>query len=89
MLVAAEKFLVQVKSKKYSACDNFNELRTKLCLHSKKKKMTELPWTSNEKRENIKRAHLQTQTWLDSPFLDKAAMTDPTDYGNTLENTSG
>ena len=89
LLAAAEKFLVQVISKKYSACANFNELRTKLFLHSKNKKLTELPCCSDEIRENIKRADLQTQTWLDSPFVDKAALTDPTDYGYTQENGSG
>ena len=76
-------------SKKYSACANFNELRTKLFLHSKNKKLTELPCCSDEIRENVKRADLQTQTWLDSPFVDKAALTDPTDYGYTQENGSG
>ena len=89
MLASAEKFLIQVLSKKYSACVNFNELRTKLFLHSKNKKLTELPCCSDEIRENIKRAELQTQTWLDSPFLDKAALTDPTDYGYTKENGPG
>ena len=60
-----------------------------LFLHSKNKKLTEPPCCSDEIRENIKRAELQTQTWQDSPFLDKAALTDPTDFGYTQENGSG
>ena len=58
-------------------------------LRSDKKKITDLPCSSNELRENIKRANLQTKTWLSSPFVDVSAeFKDPTDHGFSYDESS-
>ena len=88
MLALAEKFLIKVISKKHSSCDTFNQLRHKMFLRLDKKKLTELPCSSDEIRENIKRANLQTKTWMSSPFIDVSQFTDPTDHGFSYDEGS-
>ncbi len=42
----------------------------KMYLHSRNKKFVELPCSSNEIRQNIKRAYYQTRMWLESAYGD-------------------
>ena len=46
-----------------------------------KKKLIDLPCTSDAIQQNIKRAYLQTRIWLESPFLNAADRIDAQDYG--------
>ena len=78
----AEQFLVKVvATKANSECISFDQLRIKEYLHSKKAKFINLPCSSNEIRQNIKRAYYQTRMWLESPFGDARDFIDVENFG--------
>ena len=61
IITAAEHFVVQVAAKKScQGCETFNELRLKEYFQSHKKRFIDLPCSSVEMQENIKRANMQT-----------------------------
>ena len=65
----AEHFLVNVISKKNESCNTFSELRVKLYHHSRDKKFIDLPCSSNEAHQYIRRAYMQTvRLWIEAPF---------------------
>ncbi len=81
-LVSAERFLVKVVSlKAYSMCQSFDELRLKMYHHSRNKKLIELPCSSNEIQQNIRRAYLQARMWIEAPFGNVMDMVDPENFG--------
>lgn len=91
-LADAEQFLVKVLSKKFQMCSCFNQLRVKLYHDSQNKRFIDLPCSSDEIQQNIRRAYLQTRIWLESPFCNAADTLDALNYGfssdpnrNTLE----
>ena len=82
MMSNAEMFLTQLVAKKGDqGCASFDELRLTEYYQSKKKKFIDLPCSSNELQQNIKRAYMQVRTWLESPFWNAADFVDPVDYG--------
>ena len=85
MISDAEKFLVRVlASKKAKECTTFDELRAKKYFHDKKKRIVDLPCTSQAIKQNIKRAFLQTKLSIDAPYLNQLDFLDPADYGFQL-----
>ena len=82
MISNAEMFLTPLVAKKgYQGCASFDELRLTEYFQSKKKKFIDLPCSSNELQQNIKRAYMQVRTWLESPFWNATDFVDPVDYG--------
>jgi len=71
MLEKAESFLVKIVApKSLETCPSFDNLRLKIYQQSRDKKFIQLPCTSNEIQQNIKRAYYQARMWLESPFGD-------------------
>ena len=82
MIDQAELFLVRITATKaFENCLSFDELRIKRYKQTKDKKFVKLPCSSNEIRQNIKRAYYQTRMWLESAFGDVRELLHPEDYG--------
>ena len=88
MIDRAELFLVKIiATKVYQNCSTFDQLRTKLFMHSKEKKFIKLPCSSNEVREHIKRAYYQTRMWVEAPFGDARELMSAENYGYHIDLT--
>ena len=90
IIYQAEQFLVRLISKTGPPPDTFDELRIKLYRQARQKSFIELPCSSNEIRQNIRRAYMQTRMWLESHLRNAAETLDPELYGyfhNMEDNT--
>ena len=90
IIMQAEHFLVNVISKKNESCNTFSELRVKLYHQSRDKIFIDLPCSSNEAHQNIRRAYMQVRLWIEAPFRNALEIMDPQDFGyvcNINENT--
>jgi hypothetical protein len=82
MMDRAEGFLVKVVcTKAFNECISFNELRAKMYLQLRDKKFIQLPCSSNEIRQNIRRAYYQTRMWLESAHGDTREILNVEDFG--------
>lgn len=87
-LVQAETFLVKViAAKDYQKCLSFDEIRAEMHRHTRDKKFIELPCTSNEIQQHIRRAYYQTRMWLESAFGDARELMRIEDYGYESDYT--
>ena len=82
MIDQAELFLVRViASKAYEKCLTFDELRVKMYKQTRDRKFIKLPCSSNEIRQNIRRAYYQTRMWLEAAFGDAREFLDVENFG--------
>ena len=82
----AESFLAKVVGRKGDdGLQSFDALRTRAFLQSKEAKFTNLPCSSNEIHQNIKRACYQTRLWLESVYGDGRDVMNVESYGYTAE----
>ena len=82
MFEKAEQFLVKVvASKAFVNCATFDELRLRTRQQIRNVRFVDLPCSSNEIRQHIRRKYFQARLWLESATGDASQILDVTGYG--------